>query len=131
MKTLAKLTLLAVGLAAALPFVQAADPAPAAPTVKHPRLHALMQRRAVRQRIAHRLGLSQDQVAQLKAARAKTVAAVQAIRGDATLSADQKKAKVRETVQAARTEMRGVLTTDQRQKLDQLKKRLRHLRRLG
>ena len=130
MKTLLKLTLLAAGLATALPIIQAADAAPAK-AGKHAHPRALAAKRAIHQRVAQRLGLSQEQVGQLKADRAKTAAAVQAIRGDATLSAEQKKAKVRETRQAARTEMRGMLNPDQQAKLDQLKKKLRHLRRLG
>ena len=126
MKTLLKLTLLVAGFAAALPLLQA-DPA-SGPAGGRPHPGALAHRRAVRQRIAKRLGLSSDQMAQLKAARLKTVAAVKAIRADASLSTGQKKAKVRETLQAARAEMRGGLTADQQQKLDQMKRRLRQLR---
>ena len=139
MKTLTKLSLLAAALAASLSFVQAADPvltvAPAtdkpALAGKHPRLHALAQRRVVRQRIAKRLGLSADQVAQLKTERAKTVAAVRALRADTTLAPEQKKAKVRETLKAARAEMRGVLTPAQQQQFDGLKKHLRQKRGLS
>ena len=129
MKTFLKLTLLAAGLTAALPFLQA-DPV-SAPAGQPPRPHALAPRRAIRQRLAQRLGLSAEQVTQLKAARLKAVADVKAVRADASLTPEQKKAKVRETPQAARTEMRGVLTADLQQKLDQLKKRLRQLHRLG
>ena len=142
MKTLTKLSLLAAALAASLSFVQAADPAlTAAPATdkpalagKHPRLHALAQRRVVRQRIAKRLGLSADQVAQLKTERAKTVAAVRALRAlraDTTLAPEQKKAKVRETLKAARAEMRGVFTPAQQQQFDGLKKHLRQKRGLS
>ena len=130
MKTFAKITLLTAGLAvAALPVISAADtgatpPAPAgkhALAGTHPRLRALMRRKAVRQRIAQRLNLSADQIAQLKAARANTVAAVKAIRTDASLTPDQKKAKAQETVQAARASMRGVLTADQQAKMGKLR----------
>ena len=131
MKTFVKITLLATGLAATLatlPFANAADDgtvAPAAAAGRHPRLRALMQRQAVRQRIAQRLDLSADQKAQLKAARASTAAAVKAIRTDASLTTEQKKAKVRETLQATRTQLRGVLTTDQQAKLGQLRAQIR------
>jgi len=125
MKTLLKLTLLAAGLAAALPLLQAADPAPAPATGKHPHLRALVKRRAVRQRIAQRLGLSPDQVTQLKSARAKTATAIKAIRTDNNLTAEQKKTQVRDALKAARTEMRGVLTPDQQAKLRQFRARLR------
>ena len=128
MKTLLKFTLLAAGLAAAFPILHAADPAPTtpAPAADHPRLRALMQRRAaVRQRVAQRLGLSADQRAQLKAARVKTAAALKAVRADSGLTPEQKKTKVRETVQAARTEMRGVLTPEQQKQLNKIQAHLR------
>ena len=127
MKTFLKLTLLSVGFVAAFPVLHAADPAPAAtPAHKHPRLHAFLQRHAaIRHRIAQRLGLSADQLSKLKEARAKTAAAVKAVRADPTLSPEQKKARVREAVQTARTEMRGVLTPEQQK---QWKKMQNHLR---
>jgi Spy/CpxP family protein refolding chaperone len=131
MKTLLKLSLLTAGLVAAFPLLQAADPAPAADSAaQHPRLRALMQRRtAIRHRIAERLGLSADQIAQLKTTRAKTAAAVRAVRADSSLTPEQKKAKVREAMQVARTEMRGVLTPEQQK---QWRKMQQHLRaRLG
>jgi hypothetical protein len=128
MKTLTHITLLAVGLtAAALSGLNAADTT-AAPTAKHPRLQALLaHRQAIRQRIAQRLGLSTDQISQLKAERAKTVAAVKAIRADKNLTQEQKKTQVRDALKMARTEMRGVLTSDQQAKLRQMRARL-HLR---
>ena len=121
MKTLIRLTLLLAGLAvAALPAANAADATPA-PAAKHPRLRAMIAlRKAVLQRVAKKIGLSPDQVAQLKADRARAFTAVRAIRADTSLTLGQKKAKVRETVQAARTEMRGVLTPDQQAKLQKL-----------
>lgn len=134
MKTLAKITLLAAGLAAAavtVPVLHAADASgnnsatTGAPADKHPRLHALMRRPAVRQHLAQRLGLSADQVSQLKATRASTAAAVKAIRADASLTPEQKKAKTRETLAVARTQMRGVLTADQQAKLKQMRAALR------
>jgi hypothetical protein len=123
MKTLIRITLLAAGLAAAaLSGLYAAADTTAA---KHPRLQALLaHRQAVRHRIAQRLGLSADQISQLKAERAKTVAAVQAIRADTNLTPEQKKTQVRDALKMARTEMRGVLTADQQAKLQQLRARL-------
>ena len=128
MKTLLKMSLLAVGLAAAAAsLVNAAEVAPAAaPTGKHAHRHAaLAHRQLARHRIAKRLGLSAEQAATLKADRAKTRAAVQAIRADASLTPEQKKAKLRDTVKSARTEMRGVLTADQQAQVQQLRARLR------
>jgi hypothetical protein len=126
MKTFTRVALLAVGLAAAaLPVLTAGD-ADSARVAKHPRLRALLQRRhAARQHIAHRLGLSADQVTQLKGERAKVRTTIESIRADTTLTREQKRAKLRETLQAARTEMRGVLNEQQQQRVQQMRERLR------
>lgn len=130
MKTFTRITLLAVGLAAALPLVNAADTT-TTPAPNHPRLKALLaHRQAIRQRVAKRLGLSADQISQLKAERAKTVAAVKAIRADSSLTPEQRREKIRSTVMAARTEARGVLTPDQQAKVKHLRARLRQVRGL-
>jgi len=135
MKPFTKFTLFAAGLAvAALPLINAADTEAAAPAPagkhalagKHPRLRALGRSKAVRQRIAQKLNLSTDQIAQLKASRASTVASVKAIRADSSLTPDQKKAKVRETVQAARASLKGVLNADQQAKMRKLRGFLRN-----
>ena len=82
----------------------------------HPRLRAFMEhRKAVRQRVAHKLGLSADQIAQFKAERAKVIESVKGIRADTALTPEQKRQKIRETVIAARTEARGALTPEQYQ----------------
>ena len=129
MKTLTKLTLLAAGLAAAavaIPVLNAADDTAAtAPAANHPLLRALMRRQAIRQHVAQKLGLTADQITQLKATRASTVAAVKDIRADTSLTADQKKAKVRETVQAAFATARGTLTADQQAQLREMRTQLR------
>ena len=126
MKIFTRVTLLAVGLAAAaVPLLTAGD-ADSARVAKHPRLRELLVRRhAARQHIAHRLGLSADQVTQLKGERAKIGTAIQGIRADTTLTREQKRAKLRETLQAARSEMRGVLNEQQQQQVHQMRERLR------
>lgn len=129
MKALLKVSLLALGIvAAALPSMAAATTPEAATPA--PRAHLrrgarLMRRAAIRRHVIQKLGLTDAQKAQLKAARASTVAAVKAIRADTTLTPEQKKAKVRETLQSARTQMRSALTPDQQAKLDQLRARIR------
>jgi len=127
MKTLARIVFIAAGVAVAVPATNAADPA--APTSgtgeKHPRLHALMQRKAVRERIAQRLGLTAGQTAQLKAIRDQAATTVKSLRADATLTRDQKKAQAREALQAARTAARGVLTADQTKQLNHLRQHFR------
>ncbi len=128
MKTFTRLTLLAVGLAAALPLVNAADTTPT-PAPKHARLKAfLAHRQALRHHIAKRLDLSADQISRLKAERAKTAAAVKAIRADTSLTPEQKREKIRTTVMTARTEARGVLTPEQQAKAKHLRERLRRWR---
>jgi endonuclease YncB( thermonuclease family) len=126
MKTLLKLSLLAAGLAAALPLVNAADPAAPAAAARHPRLHALLaHRQALRQRVAKKLGLSAGQISQLKAERAKTATAVKTIRGDTLLTAKQKKTQIRDAMKSARSAMLGVLTPDQQARLREMRTRFR------
>ena len=128
MKALLKISVLAASLAAfVIPSLHAADAGSApAPADKHPGLGGLLQRRAaIRRQVLHRLKLSDDQKAQLKAGQAKTRDAVKSIRADTSLTPEQKKAKVRETLQTARAEMRGVLTPEQQAKLDQIRQHLR------
>ncbi len=124
MKTSTRIALLAVGLAAvALPFLGAADTT-AEIAVKHPRLHAwLAHRAAIRHHLAQKLGLSADQVAQLKATRAQTVAALKAIRADTSLTHEQKKTQFRAAIQTARQSMLAVLTPDQQAQLRALRTR--------
>jgi hypothetical protein len=122
MKTLAKIIVIAAGVAVAIPVTNAANSVAAA--AKHPRLRALLVRKAVRERVAQKLNLTADQIAQLKGLRAKAVTALKAIRADASLTRDQKKAKARETIQAARAEMRGDLNAEQLKKLQHLREHL-------
>lgn len=139
MKTLLKITVLATGIFAALSTMNAAvtdtsAPATAAPATApaHPGRRALMMHRAmIRHHIAKKLGLSADQKTQLKTARANTAAAVKAIRADASLTPEQKKAKVHEAIQSARAQMRTVLTPDQQAKLDAVRAKIRKHRHHG
>lgn len=127
MKNLLKLSILTVGLAVASAPAFAVDSAPAtrAPRAGHPVMRALLKQRAVRQHIAKKLDLSADQIAQLKAKRASTAATLKGIRSDASLTPDQKKAKTRETLQAARNDLKSVLTAEQQAKVQQMRKNLR------
>jgi hypothetical protein len=128
MKTLAKITLVSAGLlAATLPAFSAAKEktGPADRLANRPLLRALVQRRAaVRAQVAKRLDLSAEQIAQLKARRASTAEALKAIRSDATLTAEQKKAKARETLQAARNDLRSTLTPEQKTRLAKIRAKL-------
>jgi protein CpxP len=137
MKSLAKISLLAAGLAVASASVFAADSTPAptpAPApgdhAAHPRLRAMMRQRAeLRAHIAKRLDLTDAQKGQLKARRAETRTALQALRADSNLTQEQKRAKAKELVASSRTDLRSVLTPDQQAKLDQMRERVRKHRK--
>ena len=138
MKTFLKLSLLAAGLtAASLPLLADATtsaPAPAAPAAgkihaRHPRLQRMMQRQKMAMRqIGRRLDLSADQVAKLKASRATTRTALQALKADTTLTPEQKRAKAREILQAARTEARSTLTPEQQKRAHRMRDRMQAMR---
>jgi hypothetical protein len=135
MKTLLKVSLLVTALAGSSLWAATTvntDSANAAPAKgRHHAVRALARHAAVRRHLAHRLGLSTDQVAQLKTARASAAASVKAIRADSSLTLDQKKAKVHETIKAAHTQMRSVLTAEQQKKLHHLRAHLRKARGRG
>jgi Spy/CpxP family protein refolding chaperone len=122
MKTLLKLTLLTAAFAAVIPAGNAAtaEAAPATPDA-HPRLHAFLARRAeMRQHVAKKLGLSAEQIAQLKSSRTEAASTLKAIRADTNLTAEQKKAKAREAIAAVRSKAGSVLTAEQKQKAHKL-----------
>src|SRR4051812_3887109 len=125
MKTLAKISLLTLGLAALSGSAFAADAAPSdttAPAAKHQhhrRVAAKRQHRAeLRKHIAKKLDLTDAQKNQLKAKRTELKTALQGIRNDTSLTKEQKHAKARELLQSARTNFRSVLTPEQQAKLD-------------
>jgi Spy/CpxP family protein refolding chaperone len=129
MKTFPTVALFALGLVtAAFPLIAATDttaPADTTPGAKFPRLRAMMIRRmAVAKRVAKKLGLSSDQIAQLKALRQQAAGNIKGLRTDSTLTKEQKKAKALAVLQNTRTQMRGVLTADQQARLDQMRQRL-------
>ena len=135
MKNLAKITLLAAGLASVFPFVNAAStdaPAPApAPdatsngaVANHPKRQGMMRhRRAIARHIAHKLNLNADQITQLKTIRSSTRTSLMSIRSNTNLTPDQKKSQAREVLKSSRTQMRALLTPEQQAKLDEMKNR--------
>lgn len=140
MKNLIKVSLLATGILTG--FLSAVNAQTAtttttpsttttAPAVRpHPGRKALLMRRAMmRHHIAKKLGLTSDQIAQLKAARTNTHAAIKAIRSNTSLTPDQKKAQIRDTLKTARAQMRAVLTPDQQTKLNHLRAKFRKAHR--
>ncbi len=96
----------------------------------HPRmLRAMTLRRMRMAAVARRLDLTADQRTQIRDIRRQTLTAVKGIRDDAKLTPEQRKAKVREIVQNSRGQIRGVLSPDQQQRLQRMRRRL--LARLG
>ncbi len=91
----------------------------------HPeRLNVLATRRFKVGLVANRLGLSPDQRTKIRDINAKTAAAVKPIRMDASLPPEAKHARVRQLVEASRTEIRGILTPEQQIRLDRMRRRL-------
>jgi len=91
----------------------------------HPRqLNELATRRVRMGMTANRLGLSPDQRAKIRDIAQKTAAAVKPVRQDPNLTPGAKREKVRQLVDASRTEIRGVLTAEQQERLQRMRRRL-------
>jgi len=69
-------------------------------------------------RLARRLGLDTAQRAQLVHIHAKAMAGIWAARADDTLTKDQRRERIKATVEAGRADLNGILTPDQREKLE-------------
>ncbi len=116
-------TLFRSGLAAAAVVVAAFAHAQAAALVPaaaphHVRAHALQQaRRAV---ISHRLGLSDDQRAKMKAIHAQTGEAVKAIKANTALTPAQQQQQIAVLRQSARTQAKALLTPEQQGRLAEI-----------
>src|SRR4051812_44692124 len=98
MKIASQIAVLALGLGTvALPaFSAATTENSAGKPVHHARALGLAKHRSeLRKRVAEKLGLSADQIAQLKAKRASTAASLKAIHKDDSLTKEQKRAKAR------------------------------------
>lgn len=120
MNTLTKLSLVAVALAAAVPFAHAAPHRPAD--------HA---RHALRAHALKRLELTTEQKAALKDKRAALKETLQGIRADTALSREQKKEKAREALASTRTAFRDTLNAGQKAKLETMRERAKHRRGRG
>lgn len=125
MKTLIKVTVVLAGiLSAALPATRGADLASSPttpPPAQAPGRHGGLERLMFRRRVARQLGLTTDQIAQLKGVRANAAASVKAIRADTSLTPDQRRERVRQTIDSAREQMRALLTPDQQAKLQEIR----------
>jgi len=91
----------------------------------HPRqLNELATRRVKMGMAANQLGLSPDQRAKIRDITQKTAAAVKPVRQDPNLTPAARREKVRQLVDASRTEIRGVLTAEQQDRLQRMRRRL-------
>jgi len=82
-------------------------------------------------KMSKKLGLSQDQTAKLEPILAERQQKMKTLRGDTTLTADQKKDQRRQIQDNTRTEMSGVLTPDQMQQLKTARQTHRHGAKTG
>jgi Spy/CpxP family protein refolding chaperone len=73
-------------------------------------------------RLAKELNLTPDQQNQLKPVFEETRTKVQAIHQDTSLSQEQKRAKIKEIHDANKSKIEAVLTPEQKQKFDSLRK---------
>jgi len=90
----------------------------------HPgKMHALVEHRVRLAALAQKLGLTDAQRTQIANIRKSAHASIKPIRENASLSPEEKSAKIGDLLQAARTEVRGVLTPDQQKQLDELRER--------
>jgi periplasmic protein CpxP/Spy len=69
-----------------------------------------------------KMGLSNDQAAQLKAHNEATHAQIKAIQENQTLSTEQKKAQIKTVKETANTQRKSILTTEQIKRMDEMKK---------
>lgn len=82
-------------------------------------------------RMATELGLTADQRTEVKAIHDQKMADIAAVRADATLTPEAKRARIREIRAAAMERLRGVLTPEQLAKLDSLHKGKKRPARAG
>ena len=73
------------------------------------------------QQLSSELNLTDDQKQQLKPILQNEYQQLKSVSSDTTMSDDQKKAKAKELHQSAKSQIDGILTPDQRKKLDAMK----------
>ena len=73
------------------------------------------------QELSTELNLTDDQKTQLKPVLQDEYKQLKAVKGDTTMSADQKKAKAAEIHEGAKSQMGSILTAEQKQKLAAMK----------
>jgi Spy/CpxP family protein refolding chaperone len=78
------------------------------------------------QHLTQALDLTSDQQAQIKPILEAAHTQMQSIRQDSSLTQEQKLAKVRETMEGAHSQINGLLTPEQQQKLGAMKAKFHH-----
>lgn len=118
-----KLSLFAVvalgGLLACGAVARADDTTPAKPTPPPPGRGQRMQQ------MVEKLGLTDDQKPKVEATMKDQREKMTALRDDTSLSADDRKAKVKEIMEATDAKMKTILTADQYAKWEQIRKDMR------
>jgi len=76
------------------------------------------------QTLSSELNLTDEQKAQIKPILQDEVQQLKSVKDDASLSPDQKKAKVAEIRQSHKSQMSSILTPDQQKKLDSIKEQI-------
>lgn len=69
-----------------------------------------------------KMGLSNEQAAKLKAHNEATHAQIKAIQNNQTLSMEQKQAQIKAVKETSKTQRKSILTTEQIQRMDEMKK---------
>lgn len=91
-------------------------------------------RQARHEKMAEKLGLTDDQKTQIKSIHQDAKAQAQAIKNDSTLTPEQKKAKMKELREQTKTKTEALLTPEQKEKMQQARanhKGKRHMHKQG
>jgi len=127
MKSMLKLSLVAIAFATAIPFTQAQDngtPPPPPPPGEHGGQHKGGPRMDPLKMLTEKLSLTQEQQTQLKPILDARKKEMDAVREDSSLDRDAKWAKVAEIFKAYQPKIRALLTPEQQKKFDELKEEM-------
>lgn len=83
---------------------------------------------AILEKVAKALGLTDEQKADIKSIVEQRRAKVMAVRENKSLSPEQKREQVKEILQSSFQQIKGILTPDQQQKLEQIIQRVKERR---
>ena len=120
--------LLSTGVLMAQQAPAPANEAPQAAQASSPRQHRQMDPDKAAKHLAKKLGLSKDQVAQIKPILAERQTQMQSLRSDASLSQQDRRAKAMSIQQDSQTKIEAVLNDTQKQQFEKMieARRARH-----